>query len=120
MKRGLLGTNPCLDIRSQTSGEPPHLSRVPAQISASTVHAQGGWLVDDDKKRGHSIFRPPGSAQESDVLKPEKLVHQNPFSPGKQASAPTGLLSQTSDARREEVCSEILKIHSESLTGFEF
>lgn len=76
--------------------------------------------MDDDKKRAHSIFRPPGSAQESDVLKSEKLVHQNPFSPGKQASAPTGLLSQTSDARREEVCSEILKIHSESLTGFEF
>ncbi|KAM5560389.1 RNA polymerase II C-terminal domain phosphatase-like 2 [Rosa sericea] len=104
MKRGLLGTNPCLDIRSQSSGEPPNSSRVPAQTSASTVHAQGGWLVDDDKKRGHSSFRPPGSGQESDVLKPEKLVHQNPFSLNKQSS-PTGLPSQTSEARREEVSS---------------
>ncbi|XP_004302639.1 PREDICTED: RNA polymerase II C-terminal domain phosphatase-like 2 [Fragaria vesca subsp. vesca] len=104
MKRGLLGTNPCLDINSQSSGEPPQSSRVPAQTSASTVHTQGGWLVDDDKRRGNSSFRPPGSAQESDVLKPEKLVYQNPFSLNKP-SAPVVLPSQTSEARREEVSS---------------
>ncbi|XP_050381463.1 RNA polymerase II C-terminal domain phosphatase-like 2 [Argentina anserina] len=103
-KRGLLGTIPCLDSRNQSSGEPPQSSRAPAQTAASTLHAQGGWLVDDEKRRGNSSFRSPGSGQESGVLKPEKMVNQNPFNLNKQ-STPTGLPLQMTGARREEVSS---------------
>lgn len=111
MKRGLLGTNPGLDMRNQTSAELPHLSRVPAQMPASSIHAQGGWLVDDDNNRGPPSNRPSGFVQPPDIIKSEKLVHQNPFSPATPSSTPSGLLSQKSDVKREEVCSEFFEIH---------
>ncbi|PQQ06937.1 RNA polymerase II C-terminal domain phosphatase-like 2 isoform X3 [Prunus yedoensis var. nudiflora] len=105
MKRGLLGTNPGLDMRNQTSAELPLLSRVPAQMPASSIHAQGGWLVDDDNNRGPPSNRPSGFVQPPDIIKSEKLVHQNPFSPATPSSTPSGLLSHKSDVKREEVCS---------------
>ncbi|KAM0991453.1 hypothetical protein ACFX13_010008 [Malus domestica] len=106
MRRGLLGTTPSLDIRSQSSAEPPLLSRVPVQLPASSINAQGGWLVDDDdNNRGHPSNRPSGLVQQPDVSKPEKSVYQNPFSPATPGSTPTGLLSHKSDLKREEISS---------------
>ncbi|CAN6724099.1 unnamed protein product [Malus baccata var. baccata] len=105
MRRGLLGTNPGLDIRSQSSAEPPLLSKVPGQLPASSINAQGGWLVDDDNNRGHSSNHTSELVQQPGVSKPEKSVYQNPFGPATPGSTPTGLLSHKSDLKREEVSS---------------
>lgn len=106
MKRGLLGTNPGVDIRSQSSLEPPLLSRLPVQMPASSTHAQGGWLEDDDNDKGYMSNRPSVVVQRPDILKSDKLVQQNPLSLATAASTPTGLLPCKSDLKREEVCSE--------------
>lgn len=96
-----------LELRNQSSGEPPLLSRVPTQLSAPPVQAQGGWLIEDDINRGPLRNRPLGLVQESDVLKPEKQrTHQNLSLHTTSGSTPTGLLSQTSEVKSEEVCIE--------------
>lgn len=105
MKRGILTMKHGLDLRNQSSGEPPLLSRLPTQ-APSLMQPQGGWLVEDDISRGPLNSRPLGFVQEADSSKPDKQrAHLNPFSPITPGSTPTGLLSQTSH-KIEEVCSE--------------
>jgi hypothetical protein len=100
MKRGLLTTKRGPDLRNQSSGEPPILSRLTTQ-SASVMQPQGGWLVEDDISRGHSNNRPLGFVQEAEPLKPDKqCAHLNPVPPSTPGSTPTGLFSQPF----EEVC----------------
>jgi RNA polymerase II C-terminal domain phosphatase-like 1/2 len=95
-----------LDLRNQSSGEPPLLSRLPTQAS-SLMQPQGGWLVEDDISGGNLNNRPLGSVQDADSFKPDKQRgHFSPFSPITPGSTPTGLLSQTSQMKVEEVCSE--------------
>ncbi|XP_059462490.1 RNA polymerase II C-terminal domain phosphatase-like 2 isoform X2 [Corylus avellana] len=99
MKRGLLTTKRGPDLRNQSSGEPPILSRLPTQ-SASVMQPQGGWLVEDDISRGHSNNRPLGFVQEAEPLKPDKqCAHLNPLPPSTPGSTPA-LFSQTF----EEAC----------------
>ncbi|GLT89443.1 hypothetical protein SLE2022_074230 [Rubroshorea leprosula] len=81
MKRRVSNMKPGLDSRSQSSGQPPVLSRVPAQLSSMQMQPQGGWLVEEDIKRVHITNRSPGSAQEPDSAKSDKLRPvQNPLS----------------------------------------
>lgn len=104
MKRGVGTMKFGLELRNQSSGEPPLLSRVPMQLSAPPVQAQGGWLIEDDINRGPLRNRPLGLVQESDVLKPEKQrTHQNLSLHTTSGSTSTGLLSQTSEVKSEEV-----------------
>ena len=98
-----------LEIRNQNSGEPPLLSRLPVQISVSapSVQGQGGWLVDDDISRGPLKNRPLGPLPESDALKSDKQRgYQNSYPYTTLGSTSSGLLSQTSEVKGEEVCSE--------------
>lgn len=91
-----------MDLRSPISGEPPLLSRLPGQLPASPVQAQGGRLVEDDVK-GHLNNQTSGIAKESDALKLDKpRAHQN-SSYATLGSTVTGLLSQTSELKNEEV-----------------
>jgi hypothetical protein len=104
MKRGHLTTKLGPDLRIQRSGEPPILSRLPTQ-SASVMQPQGGWLVEDDISRGHSNNRASGFVQEAEPLKPDKqCAHLKPVPPSTPGSTPTGLFSQTSQVKVEEVC----------------
>ncbi|KAK9986076.1 hypothetical protein SO802_031027 [Lithocarpus litseifolius] len=103
MKRGILTMKHGLDLRNQSSGEPPLLSRLPTQ-APSLMQPQGGWLVEDDISRGPLNNRPLGFVQEADSSKPDKQrAHLNPFSPTTPGSTPTGLLSQTFQ-KIEETC----------------
>lgn len=111
-----------VDLRSQSSGEPPLplLSRLPGQLPTSSVHAQGGLLVEDDVK-GHLSNRASEIIKESDALKCDKpRAHQNSSNttPGSTA---TGLLSQTSEVKNEEVVQVFLTLfwnHTLDLTFF--
>ncbi|XP_059427943.1 RNA polymerase II C-terminal domain phosphatase-like 2 [Corylus avellana] len=104
MKRGLLTTKRGPDIRNQSSGEPPILSRLHTQ-SASVMQPQGGWLVEDDISRGHSNNQPLGFVQDAEPLKPDKQrAHLNPVPRSTPGSTPTGLFSQTSQVKVEEAC----------------
>ena len=90
------------ELRNQSSGDPPILSRVPTQLSAP--QGQGGWLVDDDMNRGHLKNRSLGLVHETEVFKPDKQrAHQSSSSYTTSGSNPTGLLSQ-SEVKVEEVC----------------
>lgn len=85
------------DVRNQSLGDPPILSRLP-QISASSMQPQGGWLVEDDSSRGHLNNRASGIAQDADVLKPDKQWgHQIPIGHTTPGSTSVSLL--------QEVCS---------------
>ncbi|CAK9319881.1 unnamed protein product [Citrullus colocynthis] len=88
MKRGLLATKPGIDFRTQNFGEPPILSRLPVQVSASGLQVLGSSLVDDDSSKGHQTSRSSGLVQESDALKADKhRSHQNLFSNNSQGIA---------------------------------
>ncbi|KAF2580286.1 hypothetical protein F2Q68_00000037 [Brassica cretica] len=51
---------PGVDIRNQNFNQPPLLSRIPMQPPSSSMHPQGGWLVDDEN-RAPFPGRPAGS-----------------------------------------------------------
>lgn len=97
-----------LDSRSQSSGEPPILSRLPTQ-SGSLMQPQGGLLMEDDISRGNLNSRPSGFVPEVDALKPDKQsAHLKLFSPSTPGSTtPSALPSQTSQVKVEEVCLDI-------------
>ncbi|KAL5550325.1 hypothetical protein UlMin_000501 [Ulmus minor] len=109
LKRGILSMKHGLDLRNHSSGDPPLLSRIPAQLSVLPVPTQGGWLAEDDISR-QTKNRPFGLVQESDMLKPDRQrAHQNSSScttPG-PSPTPAGLLSHnTSEVKTEEVHNE--------------
>ncbi|PON73533.1 HAD-like domain containing protein [Parasponia andersonii] len=95
IKRGVGTMKYGLDLRNQSSSEPPLISRLPSQLSAPSVQAQGGWLVDDDVSRRRLKNRPLGPLQDSEASKPDKQrAHQNSSSYTTSGSTPTGLLSK--------------------------
>ncbi|GAV75470.1 dsrm domain-containing protein/NIF domain-containing protein [Cephalotus follicularis] len=95
---------PGLDLRNQSSGQPPLLSRLPAQTSSYLSQPPGGWLVEEDIKKTHLHNRPSAFAQESDASKSDKLrVNQNP-SPSTPGSNSTGLLAHASKVKSEKAC----------------
>lgn len=109
MKRRALGTKQGLDLRNQSSVQPPLLSKLPAQTSSSSILPQGGWLVDDDMNKAHVNDRSSGSVPESDATKSDKVRgFQNPFSHTAPGSVSTGLPSHASQVKIEEVCSKFL------------
>ncbi|KAK6943513.1 FCP1 homology domain [Dillenia turbinata] len=88
------------DARVQSLGEPPILSRLPTQISAP--QGQGGWLVEDDIKRGHIRGRTAGIIQDSHVVKADKFrIHQNTFGHNLPGAA-SGLISRVPQQKNEE------------------
>ncbi|XWS67221.1 hypothetical protein CRYUN_Cryun05aG0269200 [Craigia yunnanensis] len=104
MKRRALGTKHGLDLRNQSSVQPPLLSKLPAQTSSSSILPQGGWLVEEDINKAHLNDRPSGSVQESDATKSDKLRgYQNPLSNIAPGSVSTGLPSHASIVKLEEV-----------------
>ena len=109
MKRRALGTKHGLDLRNQSSLQPPLLSKLPAQTSSSSILPQGGWLVEEGINKAHLNDRSSGSAQESDATKSDKLQgYQNPLSHTPPGSVSTGLSSHASQVKLEEVCSKFL------------
>ncbi|XWS55543.1 hypothetical protein CRYUN_Cryun09bG0009100 [Craigia yunnanensis] len=103
MKRRALGPKQCLDLRNQSSVQPPLLSKLPAQASSSSILPQGGWLVEEDINKAHLNDRTSGFAQESDATKSDKLRgYQNPFSHTAPGSVSTGLPSNASQVNVEE------------------
>ncbi|KAK8547586.1 hypothetical protein V6N12_031721 [Hibiscus sabdariffa] len=102
MKRRALGTRQNLDLRNQSSYQPPLLPKFLVQTSSSVV-LQGGWLVEEDINEAHLNGRPSGTAQESDATKSDKLrAYQNPFSHTAPGSISTGLPSHASQVKAEE------------------
>lgn len=102
VKRRFLFVNPSQDIRYQSLGEPPLLSRLPAPLPVIPIQPQGGWLVEEDINRGHFNNRNSGTVQESDSLKIDKQrAHQNPPFHGTPGSTP-GLSSHISEVKGEE------------------
>ncbi|MBA0706891.1 hypothetical protein Golax_018975 [Gossypium laxum] len=103
MKRRALGIKQSLDLRNQSSIQPPLLPKFPIQTSSSSVVPQGGWLVEEDINESHLNDRPSGTTQESDVIKPDKLRgYQNPFSHTAPGSVSTGLPLYASQVKIEE------------------
>ncbi|KAK8371613.1 hypothetical protein V6Z11_A01G254600 [Gossypium hirsutum] len=103
MKRRALGIKESLDLRNQSSIQPPLLPKFPIQTSSSSLVPQGGWLVEEDINESHLNDRPSGTAQESDVIKSDKLRgYQNPFSHTAPGSVSTGLPSYASQVKIEE------------------
>ncbi|RVX06011.1 RNA polymerase II C-terminal domain phosphatase-like 2 [Vitis vinifera] len=103
MKRRLLIMKHGQDVRNQSLGDPPILSRLP-QISTSSLHPQGVWLVEDDSNRGHLNNRASGLVQEADVLKPDKQRgHQIPFGHNTPGSTPVSLLPHLPQLKNDEV-----------------
>lgn len=103
MKRRLLIMKHGQDVRNQSLGDPPILSRLP-QISTSSLHPQGVWLVEDDSNRGHLNNRASGLVQEADVLKPDKQRgHQIPFCHNTPGSTPVSLLPHLPQLKNDEV-----------------
>lgn len=94
------------ELRNQSSGEPPLLSRIPAPTS---VRGRGSWLEEDDNYRGHLKNRTLGPVQDSDLPNFDKQqLHQNSHSCSSPGSTPIRLDSQTSEVKREEVFSDIV------------
>lgn len=92
------------DLRNQSSGDPPILSRLPIQASLPLVQPLGGWLIEEDVSKGHLNNRIPGFAQESDATKLEKQrANQNPFYHSSSSSTLSGILSHPSQLKGEEV-----------------
>ncbi|XVE62030.1 hypothetical protein DITRI_Ditri06bG0086300 [Diplodiscus trichospermus] len=100
MKRRTLGTKQVLDLRNQSSVQPPVLSKLPAQISSLLTLPQGGWLVEEDINKAHVIDQPASSAQENAAANTDKLrVCQNPFSHSAPGSGSTGFPSHASQEK---------------------
>lgn len=78
---------PGVDIRNQNFNQPPLLSRIPMQPPSSSMHPQGGWLVDDEN-RAPFPGRPAGG-------------YSNQLPHGIQGSAP---VTNPSHLRSEEIC----------------
>ncbi|XP_057983618.1 RNA polymerase II C-terminal domain phosphatase-like 2 isoform X2 [Malania oleifera] len=98
MKRRFLIMKHGQDVRSQSSGEPPLLSRFPPQVSTASIQPQGGWLVEEDMHTRASGF-------EYDALKSDKQrAHQALLGHGTPASTPPALLSHGSQVKGEEAC----------------
>ncbi|KAK6943106.1 Double-stranded RNA-binding domain [Dillenia turbinata] len=88
------------DARLQSLGEPPVLSRLPSRILVP--QGQGGWMVEDDVKRGHIRSRTAGIFQESNVVKADKLgAHQNTFGRN-MPDAASGLICRVPHPKNEE------------------
>uniref|UniRef100_A0A1J3JHL1 protein-serine/threonine phosphatase n=1 Tax=Noccaea caerulescens TaxID=107243 RepID=A0A1J3JHL1_NOCCA len=73
---------PGVDIRNQNFNQPPLLARIPMQPPSSSMHSQGGWLIDDENRP--PFPRPSG-------------VYPNQF------PAPVGSFPHASHLRSEEV-----------------
>lgn len=80
---------PGVDIRNQNFNNPPVLARIPMQPPSSSMHSQGGWLVDDENRPSFP-GRPSG-------------VYPNQSPHGIPVSAPVGSFSHPSQLRSEEV-----------------
>ncbi|KAI4353294.1 hypothetical protein L6164_002253 [Bauhinia variegata] len=106
MKKGLIPMRLPSDIRSQSSGEPPLISRPPTQTSTSSVQPHVGWLREDDLSKAQPNCRPFVPVQESNVAKSEKhLTQSKSFSHSTAVAPSAGLLSQPSQVRGEEASS---------------
>ncbi|KAJ7961255.1 RNA polymerase II C-terminal domain phosphatase-like [Quillaja saponaria] len=102
MKRRLLPMRHGLNIKNQTSGEPP-LLRLPIKASPSLMQQQGGWLVQDDKNRGQPNNQPSGFVQVSDAVKPDmQWTQPKPFSYTASVLSSHGVLPHAFQAKSEE------------------
>ncbi|XP_038720593.1 RNA polymerase II C-terminal domain phosphatase-like 2 isoform X3 [Tripterygium wilfordii] len=93
-KRRLSAMKHGVDLRSQASGQPPLLSRLPARVSSSNQPHKG--RLEEDASRAQLDNRPSGFVQES---KPR--IPQNPFGPS-AASTSIGLPLKVSQVKGEE------------------
>lgn len=110
-----------IDLRNQSVGEPPLLSRLPTQPSATAVQAQGGWLVEDDVNKGHLNNRSSGLIKESDALRSDRQrAHQNSSSYTTPVPAAPSLFSQTSEVKSEEVVQVFSTLFLNHLPFFPF
>lgn len=93
------------DLKNQGSGEPPLLSRPPVQLPTANIHPHGGLPVEEDSSKGHINCRSSGFSQESDSLKFDKQrAHQNQLGHTLPSVSTSGVLSNTSQVKAEEVC----------------
>ncbi|KAL5806939.1 hypothetical protein ACOSQ3_029823 [Xanthoceras sorbifolium] len=79
-----------LDLRNQSSGQPPLLPRLPGQISSSSIHPQGGWIVEEDSDRVYQNIRPASTSHASQVKSEEACaandLHKQGLPPASQHS----------------------------------
>ncbi|KAK4253236.1 hypothetical protein QN277_010565 [Acacia crassicarpa] len=103
MKKGLLTTRHVPELRIQSSGEPPLISRPPTQASPSLMHPHGGRLIEDDiSSKAQLNTRPTVSVN----VKFEKHQPQlKPLSQSIPISPSNALFSQASQGKGEEASS---------------
>ncbi|XP_010423929.1 PREDICTED: RNA polymerase II C-terminal domain phosphatase-like 2 [Camelina sativa] len=83
---------PGVDIRNQNFNQPPILAKIPMQPPSSSMHSQGGWLVDDENRPSFP-GRPSG-------------VYPSQFPHGIPGSAPVASFTHPSHLRSEEVSTD--------------
>ncbi|XP_056170738.1 RNA polymerase II C-terminal domain phosphatase-like 2 [Syzygium oleosum] len=106
VKRRILTMKHGPDLKNQGSGEPPLLSRPPVQLPTANIHPHGGLPVEEDSSKGHINCRSSGFSQESDSLKFDKQrAHQNQLGHNLPSVSTSGVLSNTSQVKAEEVWS---------------
>ncbi|XP_050945279.1 RNA polymerase II C-terminal domain phosphatase-like 2 isoform X2 [Cucumis melo] len=116
MKRGLLAMKPSIDLRTQTFGDPPILSRMPPQISASGLQVLGTSLVDEDSSQGHQNRRSSGLIPESDASKSDKhRSNQNLFSNNSQGVAAISQNHASNNSKEHQTEAGIVSIPPPSL-----
>ncbi|KAJ0028535.1 hypothetical protein Pint_35192 [Pistacia integerrima] len=62
VRRENSSVRPGLDLRNQSSGQPPLLPRLPVPTSSSSIQPQGGWIVEEEVNRVHQNNRPGSSS----------------------------------------------------------
>ncbi|XP_057435211.1 RNA polymerase II C-terminal domain phosphatase-like 2 isoform X2 [Lotus japonicus] len=107
MKKGLLPMRHGPDIRSQSSVEPPLISRPPIQASPSLTQPYGGWLIEDDTStRNQTNNWTFSSGKESSLVKSDThQAQQKSFSHSMAVSGPNVPLPQASQSKAEEATS---------------
>ncbi|KAF8402673.1 hypothetical protein HHK36_010762 [Tetracentron sinense] len=112
LRRRLLILQHGQDVRDHSSGDPSFPSRLPAQISAPSIQASGGWLVEEDIKKGQYNSQAPGLTQESDALQLDKQRAQsNPLFHSANSSIPSGISSLVAQVKSEELNLAYLQAH---------
>ncbi|XP_044494702.1 RNA polymerase II C-terminal domain phosphatase-like 2 [Mangifera indica] len=62
IRRENSSVRPGLDLRNQSSSQPPLLPRLPVQTSSSLMQAQGGWIMEEDVNRVYQNNQPGSSS----------------------------------------------------------
>ncbi|XP_031261443.1 RNA polymerase II C-terminal domain phosphatase-like 2 isoform X2 [Pistacia vera] len=88
VRRENSSVRPGLDLRNQSSGQPPLLPRLPVPTPSSSIQPQGGWIVEEEVNRVHQNNR-PGSSSTGLLLHASQLKGEEANNLHRQNMLPT-------------------------------